>query len=424
MSVPARGFLLLILLALVVGFVPTPTRADTVEQIRDQIKAINAERAKIDEEIKTYEKQLVQIAGSKQTLQSAIATLDVSRNKTAAQIRDIQKKIQSANLRLDELADEISEKEASIALDQAALAASLRAIDGEDDFSMVERLVGAEDFSEAWKSVDRLTALSDSLRSHTLALSEAKVALHGQHEAVSDTKADLSSSNTELETQKKALDVNRQGKAQLLSQTQAEEAQYQALIEQKRAQQKAFESQLYAFESQLSALLDPSSIPAAKTGALLYPIKDVFITQYFGKTVDARRLYVSGTHGGVDFRAPIGTPIMAAGAGTVTDTESAYTRSGCQYGKFVLIKHANGLSTIYGHLSQVSVSPGQSVSAGQVIGYSGDTGYATGPHLHFGVYATEGIRVTDASALGSTYCAGIKTVAASPDAYLDPMSYL
>lgn len=415
----------LVAFALVLAaFHPYTTRADSVDEIRAQIKSINEERAKLDAEIKGYEAQLTTIAGSKQTLQSAIQTLDVSRSKTATQIKDIQKKIQAANLRLEVLADEITKKEASIRVDQAALASSLRAIEAEDNTSMVERLVGSSDFGDAWASVDRLAALNETLRSHSLALSEAKVALNEQHEAVSGTKQELSSSNTELESQKKALDINRQGKQELLTKTQAEEAQYQALLTQKRAQQKAFESQLFAFESQLSALLDPSAIPTKKSGVLAYPLKDVYITQYFGATVDAKRLYVSGSHGGIDFRAAVGTPVYAALDGTVTDTEPTKARSGCQYGKFVLIKHPNGLSTIYGHMSQVSVSPGQSVKIGQLIGYSGDTGYATGPHLHFGVYATAGIRVTDASALGSTYCAGIKTVAASPDAYLDPMSYL
>ena len=70
------------------------------------------------------------------------------------------------------------------------------------------------------------------------------------------------------------------------------------------------------------------------------------------------------------------------------------------------------------------VRPGDTVATEQVVGLSGDTGFAEGPHLHFGVYATAGVRIVDASALGSVNCAGIKTVAANPVDYLNPLSYL
>lgn len=403
---------------------PYGTRAESIDAIKDRIEEINRQRAAIDEEIAGYQRQLNEISGQKQTLQSAIQTLDVSRTKTGAQIKEIQNKIAGANLRLDQLSIEITDKEQSIALDQAAVAASLRAIDSADRVSLVERLFAADDFAEAWTNIDNLATLSQSLRTHASLLSDAKVVLAEQHSSVASTKQDLSTHNVDLQSQKKALDINRQGKQSLLSQTQSQESQYQALIAEKRRLQAAFEAQLFTYETQLKQALDPSLIATAGAGVLAYPVDSVLVTQAFGKTVDAKRLYVSGTHGGVDFRAPIGTPIKAALTGVVTTTESVNVKDGCQYGKFALIKHANGLSTIYGHLSSVSVSPGQTIGTGDVIGYAGDTGYATGPHLHFGVYATQGIKIVTADQLGSTYCAGIKTVAANPEAYLDPMLYL
>ncbi len=412
------------LLGAIATSTPLPTHAESIDEIKDRIDEINRERAKIDEEIAGYQRELNVISGQKQTLQSAIQTLDVSRSKTSAQIKEIQNKIGAATLRLEELSFEITDKEQSIALDQSTVAASLRAIDIADQVSFVERLVGADDFAAAWTSIDNLATLNQSLQEHAALLAGAKIALAEQQTSVSSTKNELASHSVNLESQKQALDINRQGKQTLLSQTQATESQYQAMIAEKRRQQAAFEAQLFTYEAQLKQALDPSSIPSAGSGVLASPLDSVFVTQYFGRTVDAKRLYVSGTHGGIDYRATIGTPIKASLTGVVTDVESTKTKSGCQYGKWVLLKHANGLSTLYGHLSSVNVSPGQTVSTGDPIGHSGDTGYATGPHLHFGVYATSGIRIVDASALGSTYCAGIKTVASNPDAYLDPMSYL
>ncbi len=86
-------------------------------------------------------------------------------------------------------------------------------------------------------------------------------------------------------------------------------------------------------------------------------------------------------HKGVDYAAPAGTPVHALGEGTVT---FAGWKGG--YGKYVRIKHPNGFQTGYGHLSKIAVKSGQKVSQGQIIGYVGATGLATGPHLHFEMF--------------------------------------
>jgi murein DD-endopeptidase MepM/ murein hydrolase activator NlpD len=87
-------------------------------------------------------------------------------------------------------------------------------------------------------------------------------------------------------------------------------------------------------------------------------------------------------HTGVDWAAPVGTPILAAGDGTV---ELVGGKGG--YGNYVRIRHANGYSTAYGHMSRYAegVAPRVSVKQGQVIGYVGSTGLSTGPHCHFEV---------------------------------------
>lgn len=90
-----------------------------------------------------------------------------------------------------------------------------------------------------------------------------------------------------------------------------------------------------------------------------------------------------GLHGynGIDIATPLGTPIMASANGTVTVARGFGYNGG--YGQYVVVSHPNGTQTVYGHLSSVIVSQGQSVVQGQVIGYSGNTGKSTGAHLHF-----------------------------------------
>jgi murein DD-endopeptidase MepM/ murein hydrolase activator NlpD len=85
-------------------------------------------------------------------------------------------------------------------------------------------------------------------------------------------------------------------------------------------------------------------------------------------------------HTGIDIDAPNGTPVHAAGDGDVSDASM-----GAGYGREVVINHGHDLLTVYGHLSAIAVLPGQHVTRGQVIGYVGQTGRATGPHLHYEV---------------------------------------
>lgn len=86
------------------------------------------------------------------------------------------------------------------------------------------------------------------------------------------------------------------------------------------------------------------------------------------------------SHPGIDIAVPVGTPIRAAGGGAV-----AVTGIRDDYGAFVLLRHPDGYETMYGHASRVLVHDGDSVSAGQVIALSGNTGRSTAPHLHFEV---------------------------------------
>ena len=104
------------------------------------------------------------------------------------------------------------------------------------------------------------------------------------------------------------------------------------------------------------------------------------VTSEFGNRIDPITGQRRG-HTGIDLAVPTGTPIRAALPGTVT--VSSYDRGG--YGYYVMIDHGNGLTTLYGHCSQLMVSVGRAVEAGTVVAMSGSTGRSTGPHLHFEV---------------------------------------
>ena len=130
-------------------------------------------------------------------------------------------------------------------------------------------------------------------------------------------------------------------------------------------------------------------------GKFQSPITSDYITTHFG----LRRSYNGGPfqtlHGGVDFGAPEGTPIHAPAAGEIVLAEELLIR-----GNATLIDHGYGVYTAYWHQSELSVSVGQKVQSGEVIGHVGDSGLSTGPHLHWEVWVN-GVRVDPLEWLGA-----------------------
>ncbi len=134
-------------------------------------------------------------------------------------------------------------------------------------------------------------------------------------------------------------------------------------------------------------LMSPDST-RTPTGTLQWPLPVAgTITSQFGHRVDPITGEAS-SHTGTDIACAEGTPILAAADGTVTVANGLDSWGG-SYGYYIQIDHGGGLETLYAHCSSICVTTGQQVQAGQVIGYVGHTGRATGSHLHFEVRANE-----------------------------------
>ncbi len=124
------------------------------------------------------------------------------------------------------------------------------------------------------------------------------------------------------------------------------------------------------------------SAGSSALGPVVSPITSATIGAYFGETGSLWARY----HTGLDFHAPMGEPVHAAAGGTVVVVAPVGTGQDTWAGNHVAIQHADGLTTMYSHLSVIDVKAGQHVNAGDVIGLVGSTGHVTGPHLHFELY--------------------------------------
>lgn len=441
----AFSLVVLVAFSLIGALVPESVYAQTEAEIKSQIEEHSQRIQDLEKEINGYQQQLNVVSGQKQTLQSAIKTLDITRAQTSSQINLTENKISSTNLKLEELSYDIADTEQLIALDKRTLEKSIRNMAEAGDVSIVEQVFSSADLTEAWTAVDDAASLNTALRANVANLSEAKRALTGQKEDVDAKKRDLTSLKSDLTTQKTSLDVQKSEKDKLLTQTKNQESAYQDLITKKKAERALFEQALSSLENSLASV-GQGAAPASQTGVLAWPYSQSFadscvgkasalgntrcITQYFGNTAFATanaQIYNGAGHNAIDIGMPSGTPVLSALSGTVMGTGNTDSVAGCySFGKWVVVKHPNGLATLYAHLSSISVSAGQAVTTGQTLGLSGMTGYATGPHLHFGVYASAGIQIMTLGQYrgATTPCANATMPVAPKDAYLNPMSYL
>jgi murein DD-endopeptidase MepM/ murein hydrolase activator NlpD len=134
---------------------------------------------------------------------------------------------------------------------------------------------------------------------------------------------------------------------------------------------------LYRFESGGEEEYFDADGHSAKSLLMKTPVDGARISSTFGRRFHPVLGYTR-MHKGIDFAVPTGTPVMAAGSGSVS-----YAGYAGEYGNFVVITHSNGYATAYGHLSRFAVKTGTRVHQGQVVAYSGATGLVTGPHLHY-----------------------------------------
>lgn len=414
---------LIILLLLTIGSF-SYTYAQTAGELRDKISISNGEIFKLEAEIAEANKTLTKLGTQKDTLSNEIAKLDLTAKTLAKQLSLTEKKVAASDLLIKKLSGEIINKKDIISIQKDAISNSIQTIHNRDEEPIIIGLISTDNLSETWQDIDRIISVTTSLRDHIEELNKTKKELEGSRDLEEETRQELVSLKKDLVNQKNILAQNKKEKDKLLAQTKNQESEYQKLLADKTARKASFEKELANYESALKFILDPNSLPKNGSNVLSWPLDYILVTQYFGKTVDAQRLYVSGTHNGMDFRAPMGTRILASASGKVIGAgDTDLTCPGASYGKWVFIRHTNGLSTLYGHLSTIGVSEGQDVRTGQIIGYSGSTGYSTGPHLHFGVYASSGVSV---QSLASKACNGktYRMPIAATNAYLDPLLYL
>jgi len=396
--------------------------AQTVSELQSQIDLHNKTIMDLESKNQEIQKQLDNLGDQEGSLSSALKELDLSRQKLASDISITENKIQEKNLEIDELSSQIGVKQSSISQNTDAISLEIRKTNELEQGSFIESIISDQKISDVWNDVSDMATIRDQIRSQNIQLNNSKNQLENTKKATSEAKQQLVVLKSQLSDQKKIIDQNASQKKKLLAQTKNSEAVYQKTLKDNLAKKKTFEAELQSYEDKLKFTLDPSKLPSQ--GVLSWPLTNIYVTQFFGKTEDGKRLYANGTHNGVDFRARTPLPVFAMADGVVAGTGDTDVQCPkVSFGRFILIKYDDGLASTFGHLSLIKVSTGQRVSRGQIVGYTGSTGYATGPHLHVSVYARDAVNL---QTLPSKSCPGhvLTQPISAINAYLDPMYYL
>jgi len=353
------------------------------QELRDAIDQKSQQLQEINNQIKETQKNLESIQGQGQTLQKEIKQTDYNINQLNLSVRSSEITIDKLALEINSLQYEITDAENEIVLKREAVIRILQEFQKTDGETPLLIFLKNKSLADSVFEMQNLTDLNTGLRTEIENLRKVKEEMADKLNQSADKKQLTEIENNNLKNRKLILDDTKKGKQNLLTQTKNQEKVYQSIISDLQKKQMGIAEEINKLEENLRASFDPTVLPTKRPGVLAYPVADPYVTQGYGNTDFAAWAYKTGFHNGIDFRAPVGTPILAAEDGEVM---AVGNNGDVQYGKFILIKHNNNLATLYAHLSRQIVQKGNIVKRGQVIGYSGKTGYSYGPHVHFMVY--------------------------------------
>ena len=370
--------------------------AETPDELKKAIEDKTQELVQINQKIAQAQKDLDENETKSQSLQKELKKADYTINQLNLSIKSSELNIQKLNLEIEALKYDINDSESQIDVKKQAIAELLRELQKKDTETVLVTLLKNKSIAESLDEAQNIVNINSSLSTQIGDLQILNDQLSNKLTVQSAKKAGVELENKNLKNRKIILQNQKTEKQNILTQTKNQEKTYQQLITQLQKDQENLSTEINTIEAKLRSSFDPTLLPSKRPGVIAWPVKlksdggTGLVTQHYG---ELSKLYKTGWHNGVDIGTPIGTPIFAAEDGRISSVDnndrSSWQRY--QYGRYILIEHQNNFTTLYAHLSAVEVQKGDMVKRGDLIGYSGNSGYSTGPHLHFGVYWTPSV---------------------------------
>jgi len=374
-----------------VGF--SNANADTRSQLQDKLAQLNSQINQLSSNVSSLRQQ-----GA--SLKNEISIYDSQISASELEIQAKNTEIADTNLQIDDLQTQIERRQQEIVENRKILSDLIVQLNELDANTFLTMTLGSDDFSAFLDQVQYNQSVNEQVYNLVQRIRDVKAKLESQQADLKAQLVRLTELAEELQQNQDSLNDQRDGRQNLLDQTQGQETKYQKALASSQNQQADVLKEI----QDLDAAAGPAgskSISVSK-GVLAYPM-DGIMTQGYGNTGFTSLGYTF--HNGIDIAAPAGKPIYAAADGTVVKCDTGETA----YGNWCAIKHsittksgARQVVTLYGHMRKFVMSTGQTVKRGDLVGYEGNTGNTSrllygpdrGYHLHFSVFDASGFKIT------------------------------
>ena len=377
---------LVLILVLAAGISIQASSASTEKVTEDaastkSLQEAQDEKAQLEKALKEAQSTIEDLKDSKGDIESKVTELNQQLIDISARITDLENQLTAKSEDIQETKDELAGAKEREAQQYADMKVRIQFIYENGQTSYLEALLSSRNISEFLNSADYIAQIQSYDRQK---LTEYQDTV----ESIVNLEAQLEQEYTDLEALKSTVESNKATVAAMMRQKESELADISGDIEDAQSDADYYAAEIQAQEELIAAIKRAEAEKAAAGveehpytgGAFRWPCpSSTRVTSDYGTRVSPMS-GASSNHKGIDIGASAGADIIAAADGTVT--AASYSSAA---GNYVMIDHGGGLYTVYMHASSLLVSPGQTVSAGDVIAKVGSTGISTGSLLHFGV---------------------------------------
>ncbi len=377
---------LVLILVLAAGISIQASSASTEKVTEDaastkSLQEAQDEKAQLEKALKEAQSTIEDLRDSKGDIESKVTELNQQLIDISARITDLENQLTAKSEDIQETKDELAGAKEREAQQYADMKVRIQFMYENGQTSYLEALLSSRNISEFLNSADYIAQIQSYDRQK---LTEYQDTV----ESIVNLEAQLEQEYTDLEALKSTVESNKATVAAMMRQKESELADISGDIEDAQSDADYYAAEIQAQEELIAAIKRAEAEKAAAGveehpytgGAFRWPCpSSTRVTSDYGTRVSPMS-GASSNHKGIDIGASAGADIIAAADGTVT--AASYSSAA---GNYVMIDHGGGLYTVYMHASSLLVSPGQTVSAGDVIAKVGSTGISTGSHLHFGV---------------------------------------